>query len=763
MAEEEIIILEGSDDESASEPKEQKPIKPPLDKKKKLLFIAIAGISALLLILVVVILLVSNSKEAQIANVNTQEIAEKLSNKTNPSAFSPSNLENMIKKANLLYERGDKKEALKIYKKISTFNEGISYYNLGVAKMRDKNYKEALESFKKAINNGEQLCVSAINAAVSALELGEQDIFRYYIDLAFTYLPYEANSPLYSYYTGLIHYYKDYYYEALSAFLNPSSPFYKYEKNYNTSKIFTSLGMDNTALNLLELDSKSDDALTRGLLYAKIGSFDLAQKQLQEALQNTDKPLYTKSALMLVQNRLGQLSSSADIMKELEQKNQTKIYPIKTILNEALFDVNLAQAEFDKTLFFDDMRTFSLLFYFAPFKVFDAKQTVDYIRKGGINVYLDQIAPALAYLGKSTAISKVNTAITAGITKALAHHTELANQIFLNMMQTYPKHSILQYNLALTYAQMSDFSNAYKYFAASYHLDTSNYLAGIFAIFSATLLKKDVKKLIEDVKSSIDEDMTLPKENVYMALLHLVDNNQLSMTRWLESDKEQTPLHLVFDTIIAQKIYNESAYRQRANSLQSILPKDIMANIINFNVQYKKGDIKEYAKAIQIYFTKLPLDYAAYYYGPRIVQEQYIKLLQIGGLLHVEREKLKSKVELERDDIPAITQTLAYLSIYTHDFEEAYTLYNKIIDDFKKNDSQTVFLAAVASIGARHIENAIALLELSKLIDPNNIESRYALGLAYQEVDNFNGATIQYNKIGNRDFKSKYFSFEITR
>jgi len=768
MAEEEIIILEASDDEeSAPKKEEKKETKQPQDKKKKLIIIGGAVFSVLLIIIIVIVIISTRgSKEPKVFDVNTSEIVKKLNNKNNADQFSPSHLENMIKKANLLYEGGNKEEALKVYKRISTFNEAISYYNIGVAKMREKNFKEALDSFKKAIGNGEQRCVSAINAAVCALELKQNDLFKYYIDLAFTYLPQESNAPLYSYYVGLINYYRNYDYEALSAMTHANSKYYEYQQNYLSSKILTSLNLDNAALNIFEKKAKTNDSLTMALLYARIGEFSVAQRYLIKANGHTEHPLHVKAALALVDNKLGNLKDSATTMREIYKQydeNATKVYPIKAILKESLFDVNLAQSEFDKELFFDDKMTYGLLFYFAPFKVFNAKQTINYIRKGSLNIFIDEIGPALSYLKRSSTISKVNISISNGIKKALNHHTEQANQIFLKMIDTYPKHSILHYNLALTYAQMADFSKAYKHFTKSYHLNNSNYLAGVFALMTGQLIKKDTKKLKEDIKQSMTNDDNLKKSNLFMSLLHLTENNQLSLTRWLENNKKKTPLNLVFDTIIAQKIFNEKAYRQKANLLKSILPKDIMANIINFNVKYKKTDIKKYAKAIQIDFKKLDLDYDAFYYGPRIVQESYIKLLQVGGLLHHERNKLLKKVSLEKNDEAAIIQTLAYLSIYTHNFEEAYVLYNKLIDDLEKSDSATIFFAAVASIGANHTENAVALLELAKLTNPKNFESRYALGLLYQEIGNWDGAIIQYNKVGNSNFKSKYFSFKVTR
>ena len=107
------------------------------------------------------------------------------------------------------------------------------------------------------------------------------------------------------------------------------------------------------------------------------------------------------------------------------------------------------------------------------------------------------------------------------------------------MIDTYPKHSILHYNLALTYAQMAEFSKAYRHFAKSYHLDNNNYLSGAFAIMTGELIKKDIKKLKEDVKQSIANDQKLKDSNLFISLIHLTENNQLSLTRWLEQDKKR--------------------------------------------------------------------------------------------------------------------------------------------------------------------------------------------------------------------------------
>ena len=730
--------------------------------KKKLLILLILGVILLLGIIMALVVIIKNKKNIP-APAPIEKVVEAPVVK---EQFSPSRIDGMIKKAHLLYEQGNKEEALKIYEKIATYNEAISYYNIGVAKLKEQNFPEGLEAFKKAIQNKEHRTISAINAAVCALEMKDEKLFTYYIDLAYAYLPEESNAPLYSYYVGLVHYYKDFYYESLSAVSHATNNFYKEDQDYLASKILASLGNNTYALSTLEKIAKEGDYFTIGLLQAKIGDFPKAKVSLLKALKNDPENPKIKMALAMVENKMGNLADTASLMGEVykvRDEDAKPIYKIHTILKPSLFDVDKAQAEFEKELFFDDENTYGLIFYYAPYKVFDAKQTIDYIRKGSMNIFIDEIGPALSYLKASSTISKVNIAISKGIKKALDFHVYEANDIFAKMVEEYRNHSILHYNLALTYAQMGNYDAAYKNFSKSYHLDSNNYLAGVFALMSGNLIGKDITKLSEDVKESINKNTTLEKDNLYASLIHLTDGNYFSLTRWLERDKEDSPLSIMLNIIAAQKLNNDKIYRLSSQKLQALLPKDIISNIIAFNVKNQKQDIKSYAKAIQIDFYHLPLDYDAFYYGPKIVKEQYIKLLQIGGLLHQKRDSVRKKMEEELVDIPSIMQTLAYMEIYANNFEEAFTLYNKLIDDYGKKDTHTIFLASVAAIGAGHSENAIALLELSKLTDPSNVESKYALGLLYQEVGNFEAANAQYRSIGNIGFISQYFSFAIQR
>jgi len=123
--------------------------------------------------------------------------------------------------------------------------------------------------------------------------------------------------------------------------------------------------------------------------------------------------------------------------------------------------------------------------------------------------------------------------------------------------------------------------------------------------------------------------------------------------------------------------------------------------------------------------------------------------------------QLKNVLESTKEYTQEITSALALASLYDQSYEESYTLYNSLIDDYKIRDAYTLFLGAVASTAAAHHENAIALLELSKIKNEDFMESRYALGLLYLEISNNEGATIQFSKMNTNSFFPEYFDFEI--
>jgi len=756
---EEIIIIE--DDDVAKEDTTSSSDDP--QKKKKI--IIFSAISAVLIVIIIVSLVLAlTSREKAPKNYNVDIIEEKLDDKQKKHSVEVTKLENMIAKAAYLYENGSQEKALHLYEKIAQYSESISQYNLGVAQLKNKQYDTALKTFSKAIENGEKRCVSAINAAVCSLHLKNQENFNYYIDLAYAYLPNESSSAMYSYYYSLIQYYKDNYLEALTALNNPTTDEYIDVQRHLSSKINALYDNNYKAIENLEKSYNKNDSFSLGLLYARVGDIPLARKYLQEAMVNTIEPVKTALALSYINLKSGLITSAGTLIQnttDMFPEEVYKPYPIKVKLKDELFDPQKAQINYIDELQHSKLVKYSKLFYFSPYKIFNANATIDYIRKGNTNIYIDNVKNAKQYLKKSKSTSSVNKGIVQAIKLALSFDIRDANNILRDLVKIQPKHSVLHYNLGLTYAQIGDIQNAYKHFKKSYHLDAKNYLSGIYASMCAQLLNLDDKKLLNILKESMLQEADSEEIYFYRTLLFVAQNNSISGADWLQNDYKQRPIYLALESIIAADIKNVDVFKRSTTNLVALFPKDIIPHIMYIDAHYSDLNPKKYSFEVLNYLKKQKFDYQDLFYGPFITRHLYSQQALITGTLYFVRETLRDELETTQKYTHELTAALALTSLYDKAYEESYVLYNTLVDDLKVRDYYTLFLASVASTAADHSSNAIALLELSKMKNNNFRESRYALGLLYLQTQNNDGASIQFKMIGDSGFTTRYFTFDI--
>jgi len=730
-------------------------------QKQKIIIFAVGIFIVLLIIVVSIFFILKPSKVEQ--SLSFDPIETKLGKKTTQH-IEPTKLENMIAKANYLYSTDSKEEALFLYEKIAMYSEAISVYNLGVAQLKDKTYDLALQTFKKAIINDEKRCVSAINAAVCSLHLKDKKSFDYYIDLAYAYLPKEKNSDQYSYYYTLIHYYKNNYLEALSSLENPTGDEYAITQKHLRAKINALFSNNDKAIEAMEENFNADDSFNIALLYARTGDLTLALKHLEEAIRRNIEPVKASVAQVYINLKAGRISTAGKQLKyitDMFPEEVYKPYPVSVKLKESLFDPLQTQIRYRNKLINSKEFTYLKIFYFSPYKIFNADKTISDIQKGNANIYIDNISSAKKYLQKSASSSSVNQGIVKAIQNVMDFHLRDANNKLQRLAKIQPKHSVLQYNLALTYAQMGNIDKAHHHFLRSYHLDAKNYLSGIYAIMTSQLINKENTTLITILKDSISLEEPSEELDLYNTLLAISDDNILSISDWLDKDYEDKPLYLALDTIIALKLNNQDRAKKASHKLTIHLPNEIVPHMMYIGAHFIDLKPKEYASEVLNYLKVQKFNFNDLYYGPYLTRYLYTQQNLITGKLFFLRKQLRRVLETTKGDTHEIVAALALACLYDGAYEESYTLCNHLIDDLKVRDAYTLFLGAVASTAANHHANAIALLELSKMKDGSFTESRYALGLLYLEVQNNQGAAIQFLKIGDNGFSSEYFNFDI--
>jgi len=749
MAEEQEVVIIEEDSKQQDENKEpQQEAQNDKKDKKKLLLIVVAILIFIVILLLVLLLVVVKKKKEKKNSPQTQ--IEKITKKLKQKHIQTSAIDEVVKKANILFEEGKHQEALKLLNKLSIFSESLSNYNLGVLQIKEKNYKKAIYYFNKAIANQDNRCISAINAAYCSLKLKDKKRFNYYIHLAQLYLPETTNLKGYPYYYALVHYYLGEEFEALAG-ANKSKSYIE-----STNKLKTAIyNLYDDPYNTLNF---AKDNFILGIEYARIKEYNLAKEYLQKAKEIY--PLKASTALGLVNLKLNEYKEAALNLEKARLKDDV-VYPIEVFLRKDIFDIKKAQESFKEEAFNKDT-FYSILFYYAPYKVFDVAETLRYLHKGSLAISFDDIVESKKYLIKSSTISRLNVKMSEGIRYALTYHITLANKIFAKLAKKYKYHSILQYDLALTYANLKDYNKAYVHFLKAYHLDSNNYLAGIFAIITGKKIGiKD--KFLDVIKAQLtgDIDLTKKENKKYLALISYIDNNYADTLSFTESEHKITKFNLALDLAILYNL-NKDAFKQKAILLYNLAKKDVIANLLYFYATHNTDNMEKFAFAFQKVFSKSLNEWNldSVYYGPLIAAELYMKFAKMSGqLIHV-KEKFEKQILSNSNDLIPLLKNLAFAALFSKDFEESYTIFNDLIDNKYQDDSKTLFYGAVASIAANHHANAIALLALAKAKNKSNYEARYGLGLLYHEAKNLRGAVIEYDKIPT-GFKSQYFDFNV--
>lgn len=771
LSEDEDLFAEGEGEEEGGEqapsgptPEEEEEAR---EKRRKLVGIGIFLLSLILLLtfFAVLFLLTTPEETPQQEEAGLlEQAAEKIrTDKIIEEDLKKSDIEKLIVKANLLYQKGEKEESLEIFNRIALFNESLSWYNVGVARLREKDTKGALEAFQQALKNEEHRCQSAVNAAVCARSLGDDKLFRYYIDLAYAYLPATTEAPLYSFYYALIHYYRNEPYKALAALSRPTSGHFMAIQDTLAARIHVMLDDSYGAIERMEKNRKPGELLALGLLYARVGEYALARERLAEAIKEGLEPVKSTVGLILCDLKAGLFGEASKLLQGLEGKADiTKVYPIKATLKERLFDVDLAQEHFSRKILLDNEVLYSVLFYNAPYQVFKPDRTIAQIRKGQASLSNDDINTAKGYLGGSVALAGTNAKISLAVKLALNNHTVPAHEIFKRLAAGFPNHDVLQYNLALSYAQMGDYANARYHFERAYFLNGKNTLAGVFYGLCLELMGEEPDKLVKDLTGSLEEKRNSDVRSAfYLSLLHYKDANVAYAARWLEQEKEETPMYVLLDLFVADRLQRHRELEKAAARLEALEPDDLLTAMLALYAKNRTQTVKKFSFNAQLFMSELRHDREPLFYGPAVVRELYVKLGLVTGNLPKIRTLFKERLAVEKDDPSGLLQGLALTDIYLRNFEEAFQLYNQLIDVEGRKESKVLLNAAIAAIGAGHKENAIVLLELARLENKKNYEARYGLGLLYQEVKNFRGAAIQYGLIQEEPYESAYFDFRL--
>ncbi len=748
-----------------------------LFKNKIALAIAGAGVLLLAIIVVVVILALNKSESPQdLAAQVPQSSIKKPARKDSTKIQKPqgNELQALITKAALLYNRGHITEALDTYSNISLFSQSFASFNLGVARLKENDLPQAQKAFNDTISSGENVASAAINNAFIAHRQGNAAQYDYYVNLAQGTMAEWFEKPLFSYLYAITNFYSAHYFNALSALNHPSSNFYSTENALLASKIYLNFGDDYNALKKLLEVHTMDNRLNIGLLYARMGEFDLAAENINGYMHDRDSSdPQANMALALIELKRAHYPQSAEIYNKLmrvnEAKDLTRIYPIRIKLKDSLFDINLAQKHFWNRAESQQMTRlwhYKILFYFAPYRVFDIEGAITLINDGGLQLRMNNLQEAATTLSSGVMLSRINQNITQGLKAILNHNINEALRIMQDSAQKYPNHPVLQYNLGLIYAQLNDFENARKAFTKAYHLDSHDILSGIFAVMCAQLTNNDPSRILGDLalafeEASFESDM---QSGFYRSLLGFANGNLIDNMLWFDKSLhsvQNAPLMFALNALYSLGTRDKATIEQAFLELKAASNDDIVAVILARVAEHYGESVKRFALSLFDFYKRDLRDMEAVFAGPSLARQIYVfAAFMVGANSYVD-EMLNDRLLNAQGDVRGILQALALNAIYLRDFERAFAYYNELIDAYGMQNAETYFYAAVAAVGAKDYDNAVALIQLARMDNAANFEARYALGLLHQAMGNLSLASMQFAAINKGGFVSNFFDFEI--
>ncbi|MCI5786813.1 tetratricopeptide repeat protein [Helicobacter trogontum] len=687
---------------------------------------------------------------------------------TKPPVVDNKNLENLIQKADMLYKTGDKQEALMLFNQIATYAKAIANYNLGVINAKSKDYQKSIEYYDKAISAGEDVALSAINAAVSAFRLGDMNKYQYYINIANTYANQISNLPPYAYSYALNQYYQGQYFEALSPLNHDTNTHFDKDSKRLAAKIYTLFNDNVQAYDNLKAVAEKQDELALGQLLARQGSLNAARAHVHNYLIQYPDDWHAKMTMQLINLKLGDFIEAARIIDEFSgektEKNIVNPYPIQARVSPSVFNVQIAQEGFwNRTFEHSNLLTSKILFYYAPYRVFNVNEALSIISDGVLDskINLGNLEESHAILVRGATISNINTSIAQSLRKINENDLRGALAMIKHDVDENPNHAVLHYNAGLIYAQVGDFANAYKHFLRAYHLDMTDVQAGAFAMVTGKLVYKDISTLNVNLGQSI-ADSKMPSEqlSLFSRIKEWV-NNPNNMGVYIPDANDKRAIALAFQSISAIHMRDTKNIVAGFERLKYYQSNDIVSNILLDLARNYGTNVKNSSLNMQYLFREDNMNLDNVFYGPNLARELYIYVGFITGNLEKEKKLLNHKLSTQTKNPNGLLQALGLLNIYQQNFEESYAIYDRLINGLKEDDSYTRYLGAVAAIGAGHKNAASLLLQLSKMDSSVNYESRFALGVLYQEAENYNAAAQHYNSIANHGFKSEFIDFTI--
>ncbi|MDC0932362.1 hypothetical protein OAR97_00810 [Arcobacteraceae bacterium] len=444
------------------------------------------------------------------------------------------------------------------------------------------------------------------------------------------------------------------------------------------------------ALKIAE-EIKNISKIKVAMLCIKLRDYSKAKFYLEKA-SNLAKGDRAKNEVLWLQlyrnikdNDLANLTEN--ILKIEERKN---FFHIQKHLGLELFfnkDKYTAKEYFDKIInpSFDLKLDFA--YYFAPF-IFEDYDVMNINETNGF------------IIKDKNSVNELNTMIdyNSRFLKVVKNDPIKRTQILQEMIdKKYDAKAYEYYNLGLSYAQIFDYNNAYKYFKKAYNLDHGNKLYSVMTLITTKKFNVNEDKVfLEFLEKNI-----LSKKGSYdylaKYLYKIFVNSSIKLENKNLSNKQKKSIF--FRALYFIENIKSNGIMKKSPLLVEF-DKDPLVHL--FNLIAKKENENDYLYISRIQ-DELPKIYNnTFLKGSLVITDYYISILKALGIFN------RTDFNIDDNKSPSYLRTKAIIQLYSEKPEETIKIIEHIQNEYNLQsiDSYYILIAALFNSGKNELAYA---------------------------------------------------------
>lgn len=583
-------------------------------------------------------------------------------------------------------------EILFEYEKLKKNQENVALqvdFNKAILYLENKEYEKAIYILKKTANVLK--IPSFLNIGIAYYKLNSMHNAKIYLNKIYN-LNEASYSDTYSYMSSAYYLYKinnDLKY--LDRIISVGKKHKKLSEPAKRVMIDTYIVLKqyDKALELVNTMNYPMD-LKKALLYIKLREYSQAEIYLNKVKENTldekklDEVIWFTIFRDLKANEIDKLKENLDILKARKSTFTTNLeLPLIMYFNKNKYT---SKEYLNFVIKFNKDRIIDSIFYFAPFVFSDNDEIIYDSFKGFIfktRQNIESLEEMVEYNVKFIELIKLDPIIRINKLKKLI---------------TKDTKSYVYYNLAVCYAQIDDFHNAYKYFRKAYKINPGNKLFSAMTLISAKRINitipdreymeltitssnglynyfgQTLYKLVINPKAVIDVEPNYFKKSIFhKALLYLDNNIKGKVTQYepLFLDSLKDPYVYMMKLVLRKEKESDYEYFSR---LQDTIPLKLNNNFLE---------------------------------GPLIITQYYIDILKALGLFN------KADLDFGGDKYsPSYLRTKALRDLHLNKPNEAVKTLEFLQKEYNLEDKYTMYLTVAGLLESNRYNDASLQISL---------------------------------------------------